>query len=342
MSFTRLESADLVISADSIVRGLWTADNYTLSSFHTSSNQAASTTGLFYLEVYNTSSLLTGSEVQFSIAYGHKLGSGSSLFNGLVTESSPTKVTYDQYRNLVLGDENTNFTFNSIESRDIFVLNINRARYKESLFPGTFNIRLSGSLGNTLVLTDNSRNTTSISYCDAGRIFQIVSGSNGQYVSNSISSTGITNSGSYGYFLPDVGLIVLNPRALALPLANGGISMSIDESSNTTPTISNETKLFRTISGSGNFQLNSQETVSSNYVFVRVRNADYNYSTNPSIISGSTGEIVYPELINNPQTYITTVGLYNDNNDLLAVAKLSKPLPKNFTKESNIRIKLDF
>ena len=46
--------------------------------------------------------------------------------------------------------------------------------------------------------------------------------------------------------------------------------------------------------------------------------------------------------INNPQAYLTTVGLYNDANELLAVAKLSKPLNKNFTKEALIRVKLDF
>ena len=47
-------------------------------------------------------------------------------------------------------------------------------------------------------------------------------------------------------------------------------------------------------------------------------------------------------MINSPQSFITSVGLYNDNNDLLAVAKLSRPLLKDFTKESLIRIKLDY
>jgi hypothetical protein len=59
------------------------------------------------------------------------------------------------------------------------------------------------------------------------------------------------------------------------------------------------------------------------------------------MISGS-GEIYFPSLVENPQTYITTVGMYNDNNELLAVAKLSKPLVKDFTKEALVRVKLDF
>jgi hypothetical protein len=77
-------------------------------------------------------------------------------------------------------------------------------------------------------------------------------------------------------------------------------------------------------------------------VFVRSRNAEFNYSTNPSFISGSTGEVIYPYFINSPQVYPTTVGLYNDGNELLAVAKLSRPLQKNFTKEALVRVKLDF
>ena len=47
-------------------------------------------------------------------------------------------------------------------------------------------------------------------------------------------------------------------------------------------------------------------------------------------------------LLKDPKTYITTVGLYNDRQEMLAVAKLSRPLVKDFTKEALIRIKLDY
>jgi hypothetical protein len=123
------------------------------------------------------------------------------------------------------------------------------------------------------------------------------------------------------------------------------VDLAMGTSANTNQ--ANYLKLYQAIKTGANpvlntgFQLNSEETISSDFIFVRVRNSDYNYSTNPSMISGS-GELVYPTLINNPQTYITTVGLYNDNNDLLAVAKLSKPLVKNFTKEALVRVKLNW
>ena len=92
---------------------------------------------------------------------------------------------------------------------------------------------------------------------------------------------------------------------------------------------------------SGSFRIQSEETITSNFVFVRARNAEFNYSTNPSLITGS-GEIRHNVMIDSPQSYITAVGLYNDNNDLLAVAKLSRPLLKDFSKESLVRIKLDY
>ena len=88
--------------------------------------------------------------------------------------------------------------------------------------------------------------------------------------------------------------------------------------------------------------INSEEVLTSAYCFIRARNSEFNYSQNPSFIDTGSGGVRYTDFINSPQTFITTVGLYNDNNDLLATAKLSKPLKKDFTKEALIRVKLDF
>lgn len=85
----------------------------------------------------------------------------------------------------------------------------------------------------------------------------------------------------------------------------------------------------------------SEEVITSNYVFIRARNAEFNYSQNPTFVD-TNGGVRFTDFISSPQTFVTTVGLYNDNGDLLAVAKLSKPLKKDFTKEALIRIKLDF
>jgi len=343
MSFTRLDPSDFVVSSDSVTAPAWSNNVTTLTSFFTAS---ASNTGSYYIDVYNASVSATTSSIQFSIAYGNILGSGSAPINSLIAQNTPSRITFGQYRNLIYGDAESNVNFGSgnTASIDLIVLPIDRNRYKESLFPGTFNLYLSGSQG-LVKLTDDSNDITTITSVDGGRLYNIVSGSNGTAANTPLitgaSQRGFTPSGSYGLLLPDIGLILLNPKALMLTGSGGGIGLVIASGSTVGDASTNTTNIITSIIKGANFQLNSQETISSDYVFVRVKNQDYNYTTNPSFITGS-GTLIYSNFINSPQTFPTTVGLYNDNNELLAVAKMSKALTKDFTKEALIRVKLDF
>lgn len=345
MSFSRLEPSDFLISSDAISATAWTAGSPTLASFITSSAQANGSSGNYYINIYDTAAT---SSIQFAIAYGNNDGSGSANYNNAVNGLSPTSTIFGQWQDLVIGDENTNFLFGSITSSQMFALPIERAVYKESIFLGSMTLNISGSSG-SISLTDNSNYVTSVAYAGGGtRVFQLITGSAGTRAAitpgiNTVDGYS-ANSGSYGWLLPDIGTIILNPLALADFAISGGIGFqySGSQTASATPTTSPNIALWRAISGSTGFTLNSQETITSDFVFVRPRSSEFNYSENPSFISGSTGEILYSNFINNPQVYITTIGLYNDTNDLLAVAKLSRPLSKNFTKEALIRIKLDF
>lgn len=340
MSFKRFDPQDIVISAESITAPVWSNSVIELTSFFTSSAQVAGASGAYYNNVYQTASDDTTAAVQFSVAYGDIDGSGSLHFNLAVSGNSPSKTIYGQYRSLVLGDEESNFVFGSETGSHFYVISLDRARYKEKLLPGTFSLLLSGSGEETyLNLTDNSQVATTTNFNDAGRVFEVVSGSLGN-VYTGVNATGHSKaSGSYGFFLPDVGVILLNGRALDGTPADGGLSLGTIRSMNTEG--SGSEKIFNAIKSGGSFKLNSEETISSNFVFVRARNAEFNYSSNPSNTTGS-GELRHDVMVNNPQSYATSVGLYNDNNDLLATAKLSRPLLKDFTKEALVRIKLDF
>lgn len=342
MSFVQFQVDDSVVGSQTIISPMWSGDINTLTSFYTSSTQETSNAGRFYLDVYNGAVGNTGSESQFSIAYGHISGAASVPFNALVEDRTPTRDIYGQFRTLIFGDENTSFNFGGTNgtSQDIFVLSINRARFKESIKPGSLNLRLtSGS--NSLYLTDSSGDTSLTSFIGTNRYYYLVSGSNGSsYNSSSVQ----TNSGSYGLLIPDMGLIILNPRALSLSYANGGMGLPIDSTDADSYVLSynaNNRTIFNAISLSGSFSLKSSETMSSRYFWVRVKNQQFNYTTNPSIIDAN-GNIIYTTLVDNPQTFVTTIGLYNDFNELLAVAKLSRPLPKDFTKEVTLKVKLDF
>jgi hypothetical protein len=329
MSFKRLDPEDFLVSIDSVTATAWSTNSPTLTTFFTSS--ITSTNDSYYKNVYQTASTVSGSAVQFAIAYGNKNGSGSAFFNSTVTGSTATRTVYGQYRNLVYGSETAEFIFGTVTASDFWAISVDRARYKEHLLKGTFNLQIKNG-SSTLRLTDNSGMVSTDTYLDCGRVYQIVSGSNGL----AASGTGYSpSSGSYGLFLPDIATILLNPLALSQ-------SINLEASKSFNSDGQNISRLFTAISGAASFQINSEETVTSDYVFVRARNSEFNYSENPSFISGSTGDVIYSTFINSPQTYMTTVGFYNDTNDLLAVAKLSKPLTKDFTKEALVRVKLDF
>jgi hypothetical protein len=341
MSFKRLTPSDFLVSADSVTSPCWTNNVYNLSSFFTSSTQAASSQGNYVLAVYQTSSTDITAAIQFYIGYANQAGSGSTPYDAGIPQYSPSSTLYGQYRNLILEDENANFLFGNVTQSQFFIISVERANYKQSLFPGSLNLTLtSGS--NTLKLTDNSNMISVVPYINGTRVYQLISGSDGTAYTGKQDNGYTVASGSYGWFVPDMGTILLNSIALEQSAANGGLGMTSLNDGASVANGTNNVSLYNIIRIGDSFELNSQENVTADYVFIRPQNAEFNYTTNPSFITGSTGEVLYSTSINNPQVYITTVGMYNDANELLAVAKLSKPLVKDFTKEALIRVKLDF
>jgi hypothetical protein len=325
MSFKRLDPEDFLVSADSIITPAWSNYSASISSLFTSNTQTGGPSGDYYYNVYNLVATNPAAEIQFSIAYGDSKGSGSLLYNSNVSGLSPSRTVYGQFVNLLLGeDENASFNFGGTATNENFyAIVIDRARYKQAIRPGSLQI---GGLTGATLITDNSNITPTVEYTNAGRRFTLGSGSFGDGVTPSSLTTGV-----YGYLYPDVGIIILNPASL---------NITTQRQPNTDN--NNQNSLFNGLNGD-NFYLQSEETVTSDFVFCRARNAEFNYSVNPSFsVSASAGSILYSDFIQNPVTYITSIGMYNDNNELLAVAKLSKPLKKDFTKEALVRVKLDF
>jgi len=340
MSFVRYTPEDSVVSTEAIVRPMWSGDANVLSTFYTSS----AITSSFYLNVYSAypgALTATTESVQMAIQYGNKYGSGSSYINSGVTTVLPdgsslttSRVVYGQYRTLLLGTESGSFEFGNDNPNGIYIVNVARNRYKEHIQPGSMTLKLKNG-ANEISLTDNSQISSTTNYTTAGTLYYtLISGSTGT------AATAATNASIYGYLYPDSDIIILNPTALSKSIVDGGIAYN--PTVNAPGTNNNiQTGIYQIMSGSSYFALQSEESVSSHLFFTRVKNQDFNYTTNPSIIDAN-GNLIYTTLINNPQTYITTVGMYNDQNELLAVAKLSRPLVKDFTKEALIQVKLDY
>ena len=327
------------MSTDKVVTSTWSDNTNNLTTFHTSSIQADQTDpnsqGNFFIEAYHKATSSVDAEVQFSVGYGHKAGSGSVDFTNDTGSFgySATKVVYNQYRQLVYGDETQNFTFSTHTPDDIYFINVNRSRYRHNLKPGSLNLKLTNG-GNSIELTDDSVTSTgSAVITNIGRQFNLVSGSSGVMLGSNINQVGTTSS--YGFVYPDAGLIVLNPDALSSSILGLVSAKTANTNGN------NGTKLLTVMEAGNQFIVDSEERITSQYYFTRVKNFEFNYSSNPSFIDDQ-GSLNFTSMIDMPRVYISTVGLYNDEGDLLAVAKISQPIAKDFTKEALIRVKLDY
>ena len=181
-----------------------------------------------------------------------------------------------------------------------YAISIDRARYKEKLLPGSFNLTLTNG-GLSISLTDNSKDVTLPTYYGAQRAYEIVVGQDGSATTGLgyAGAGGAAGSlGSYGLFFPDTSTILLN--GAALDNATYGIDLNTTLTANTDA--ENNKKLFTVIDNGSSFRLNSEETITSDFVFIRARNSEFNYSENPSFISGSTGEVIYNYFIKQPSS----------------------------------------
>ena len=301
----------------------------------------------------------------FSVAYGHYAGSGSATSGGQVGDT-PTKAIYGQYRSMLLdgladsgsadGRDELFTLENGTDLQHIYVVNFNRARFKDKLDPGNFQLNiaeLNGAAHANLYYTGSN-----VAVSSSNKVISLIDDSGDandslgyegialpvrNLVSGSITN-GVYNPSAphyYGLVYPDNAVIVIDAATLNL-------SASFNTVTGSGVAGDNSMKLFKSISGSAllgtgyGFTARSVEKKEVAYYYVRVRPASANYSNNPTFVSGSNNEIRDKKFVNNPNVYVTSIGLYNRNLELLAVAKMSKPIKKNFNSELSVTVKLEY
>ena len=313
---------------------------------------------------------------EFNVAFGSTNGYGALKETGTKSE---TEAVYKKYASLLLAPTEVTGGFiisspatgatsgaaavSSGKDEEIYVLSARRSNMKDRINKGTWVIGLSGSTSHTagatgptganvLYLSDDSAldNPTAT---PVGDRYNIIScSSDGSVVAAAASAK------NFGFFYPDVGILVFSAQELSQSIP--GASSSISPVMATTTFDNNVHKGFAYVTGSSanrNTALrfvnclqptdaklsfrDEEDTVSAQY-FCRIRSGQCNFSNNPTFISGSLNELRATKMKGNPQTFITAVQLYNDSGEMVAVGNLSTPLKKNFTSEATIKVKLTY
>jgi hypothetical protein len=345
-----------------VTTGLWSGDSGSLGQFFTASVQTTATSGYYYANVYdyNPVTFSDSAEVQFAVAYGHVNGSGSMTLADNDSALLATKATYAQYRSMLLNPTDTKFSFQNSsgvlqDCNAVYIINLSRNRYREKMDAGNWSLKLTAGNG-TFTFIDDSGKKFGDDLGLSGRTFRVVSGSLNLGTENEATintTTDISTGQGFGLFYPDKGIIVLNADAIGTTLGaivnqtiytkDGAIiqSGSVTPSHSTGAEMFNQYRLLQAIQRGGDFEARRTENISTQHFFVRATNREFNYSNNPTYIDGD-GFFVEGTFETDPQTFITTVGLLNDSNELIAVAKTSQPIVKSFDKEVLIKVKLSF
>ena len=343
---------DTITTQITVTNGFFDGGVGTLDGSNLTTSSLSATQKSYY---YN---LQYNSKDHFSITYGHKGGSGSAEESATV--EGTTQAIYKQFYNfvepsaenirdgagwsIVDGTDGTN----AVTQNDVYILTAERLQMKDRLNPGTWTITLSGSdtagVAKNLELTDDSKtvNATSVPF---GPRHNIVSGSAG-----TVQTAATTKN--YGFFYPDAGLMVLSANALSSSLPGSGSSFNnfggsvgagngLASDLTVATATDNAWKLTRAIQ-LGSTTLRSEEQQYIYDYFCRAKATEFNLSQNLTFWSGSTYAIRHDDMVSNPQTFISEVGLYDNQNSLMAVGRLSSPINKNFSSEAIVKVRLTY
>ena len=344
---------DTITTQITVTNGYFDGGVGTLAGSNMTTSSLSTTQKNYY---YN---LQYNSKDHFSVTYGHKGGSGSAEES--TTVEGTTQAIYKQFFNFVEPDadnirdgagwsivDGTDGT-NAVTQEDVYILTAERLQMKDRLNPGTWTISLFGSnssgVGDLINLTDDSKtvDATSVPF---GPRYNIVSGSAG-----SVQTPATTKN--YGFFYPDAGVMVFSANALSssIPGAPGLVQSGSGHVGFTGTGLTSDTRVADAVDNAnkltlaiqkGSVTLRSEEQQYIYDYFCRAKTSEYNLSQNLTFWSGSDYTIRHNDMVTNPQVYISEVGLYDSQNSLLAVGRLSSPINKNFSSEAIVKVRLTY
>lgn len=265
---------------------------------------------------------------------------------------------YDHTGSILRFDEDGDITGGGTKLDDVFFLNFSRLLVKDEIKKGSFQLELGVT---DIFKTDGTTFNQRIKITDfSGSDGYLVNSPAGEYgilFATASAGTNILKANQYfrvGLLFYQAGVAVISGSVFRAENDDAAGILNAGVNSSALSATSGELKGFNFVTGSTikevsngirnriyNLQFNNTVELNSTIYFCRMNHNEFNYSTNPTYLSGSKVR-VKTKTTDVPIAYITTIGLYNSNNELLGVAKLSEPLRKDPSQEYTIRCRLDY
>lgn len=346
-----------------------------VSGTYNDNNIKFHTHGMFQT-VYDYPYLSSSANHIFDITYG--MSTNSAVYDTSVNQYKKKKNVYNQMAQILVGydvtgsvlefDADGNILAGGAKLRDNFFIPFSRLLVKDEIKKESFSMELgisssvdfAGALfQDRITISDVGAKTSYFVNSPAGE-YAILYATASNQTGYLLHDTNVTTIGPnvyhpVGLIYYQAGIVVITGSVFKSQ-SDGGIIHNdsgscnfFDANGNTTSSFDNMTDEF-TIKTIGNnlrnriynISFNNTTELNSTIYFCRANHNEFNYSTNPTYLSGSKIIVKDNNPSSDPISYITTIGLYSPNNELMAVAKLSEPLKKTPSQEFTLRVRLDY
>ena len=299
--------------------------------------------GMFQ-SVYDYPYLSSSANHIFDLTIGYDESSPLSSSANAVQRSKKINL-YNQYSQVLLGYTGSANEVRKFENdltldasagnvmKEVFFVNFSRLLTKDEIKKGSFSITFGTGSWADSATAAKSKTFTDVAASENSGILNTVGGDYG-LLSHS--------SGVGGVIFYQAGIAVMSSSVFTGTTeffsSSAGIKSFAQAAVSSSITASCDALRHRL----HNVQFNNSTEINSTIYFCRLSNNKFNYSSNPTYTNSGKIRVKADKRSNPPISYVTTVGLYNSQNELLAVAKLSEPLRKDPTNELTLRVRLDY
>lgn len=337
-AFKQLEEKDMV-STRTLLHEAIPLTGTILSGTYADANIKNPPHGMFQ-SVYDYSYLSSSANHIFDITVGVSADSLLSVTEqpakkkNIYNQMAQVLVGYDATGSILHFDQDGDLT-GGTKYEDVFIIPFSRLLVKDEIKKGTFSLSLGA---NTAYSTALQANTI--------KVITDASGSDQYYVNSPVGEYGIlyddaVTPNKVGLLYYQAGIAVIGKEVFdaATELVEGVTGPTARDDAYEGNTIEELADALR--HRTQNIQFNNTTELNSTIYFCRANHNEFNYSTNPTYVDGSKIRVKVNST-DEPVAYITSIGLYNDNGELMATAKLSEPLKKSPSTEFTLRCRLDY